>query len=100
MQIDNARYYWTNQVLQFFQENNIKVIDWPPYSPDLNPIENLWSIIKDKLKRKKFISMSSLKSKLIKLLENIYEDLVKRLLEGIYNRINIWMETKGGLISN
>ena len=59
-------------------ENNIKAIDWPPYSPDLNPNENLWSIMKDKLKGKKFISMSSLKSKLIKLWENIDKDLVKR----------------------
>ena len=71
MQMDNARYHWTNQVLQFYQKNNIKVIDWLPYSPDLNPIENLWSIMEDKLKGKKFISMSSLKSTLIKLLEKI-----------------------------
>ena len=99
MQMDNARYHWTNQVLQFYQKNNIKVIDWPPYSPDLNPIENLWSIMKDKLKGKKFISMRSLKSKLIKLWENIDEDLVKRLCESIYNRIDTWMETKGGLIN-
>ena len=42
MQMDNAGYHWTNQVLQFFQEINIKVIDWPSYSPNLNPIENLW----------------------------------------------------------
>ena len=81
------------------KKNNIKVIDWPPYSPDLNPIENLWSIMKDKLKGKKFISMSSLKSKLIKLWENIDEDWVKRLCESIYNRIDTWMETKGGLIN-
>ena len=84
--------------MQFYQKNNIKVIDWTPYSLDLNPIENLWSIIKDKLKGKKFISMSSLKSKLIKFWENIDEDLVNRLCESIYNRIDTWMETKGGLI--
>ena len=73
---------------EVLSKNNIKVIDWPPYSPDLNPIENLWSIMKDKLKGKKFISMSSMKSKLIKLWENIDEDLVKRLCESIYNRID------------
>ena len=24
-------------------------MDWPPYSPDMNPIENMWSLLKRKL---------------------------------------------------
>jgi hypothetical protein len=27
----------------------IEVIDWPPYSPGLNPIENLWAIMKQEI---------------------------------------------------
>ena len=42
--IDNARYHWSIEALEFYYENNIKIIDWPPYSPDLNPIENIWAI--------------------------------------------------------
>lgn len=25
---------------EFTQEHNVELLDWPPYSPDLNPIEN------------------------------------------------------------
>ena len=28
-------------------KNKVKVIDWPPYSPDLNPIKNLWKLFKN-----------------------------------------------------
>ena len=34
------------------QERGIRVIFWPPYSPDLNPIENCWNWIKDYIKDK------------------------------------------------
>lgn len=27
-------------------------MEWPPYSPDLNPIENLWSIMKREIYHK------------------------------------------------
>ena len=40
LQIDNARYHWTIDVVELYKENNIKVIDWLQYSPDLNPIKN------------------------------------------------------------
>ena len=31
------------------EENNIMLLDWPPQSPDLNPIEHLWHHIKMQL---------------------------------------------------
>ena len=36
---------------EFNTKNKIKCIEWPNYSPDLNPIENLWGLMKEKLSK-------------------------------------------------
>ena len=67
--MDNVRYHWTKEALEFYHENNIKLIDWPSYSGDLNPIENVWVLMKVKLEGRKFTTMTSLKNELY----NIWE---------------------------
>ena len=37
---------------QFISTTGLQVLDWPPNSPDLNPIENAWSVLKDKVAKR------------------------------------------------
>lgn len=46
---DNARIHTARHTQQWFEEHGVALLDWPPYSPDLNPIENLWAVLKDKI---------------------------------------------------
>ena len=41
-QYDNARPHRARVVTDFLRQHNVNRMDWPPYSPDLNPIEHAW----------------------------------------------------------
>ena len=44
-----VEFFWKLEAIQFYKDNKITVIDWSPYSPDLNFTENLCALIKVKL---------------------------------------------------
>ena len=47
---DNVRPYVARVCQDFLANNNIIPLDWPPYSPDLSPIEHFWDNLYRRIK--------------------------------------------------
>lgn len=98
-QQDNDPKHTSRLTKEYFRTNNIDVLDWPSQSPDLNPIENLWSILKYKLRGLSFSTGDELKSKIMELWNNISSDLCKNLCLSMNKRIIECIRNKGHHIS-
>ena len=52
-QQDNAPCHTSRYTKNWFHENDVEILEWPARSPDLNPIENLWNTMANRLAKKK-----------------------------------------------
>jgi len=46
---DNSRVHKNGVVKEWHDAHGVEVMEWPPYSPDMNPIEHLWRRLKEKM---------------------------------------------------
>ena len=73
---------------KFFDDSHIKLLKWPARSPDLNPIENLWSVLNSKVslgKRKNKIDcFKNLQLAFDNIDKNYIENLINSILEAIF----------------
>ncbi|KAJ6234635.1 transposable element-related [Anaeramoeba flamelloides] len=99
-QQDGARPHTSKKTLTYLKQRCNVLDPCPPNSPDLNPIENLWSIMDTKLKN----CNPKNEEEFIKIITNVWDTLSWKTLENLvismYKRIDLVIEREGESINS
>jgi transposase len=71
---DNVNFHKSQEIIDIIEKTGAKVVFLPPYSPDLSPIEKMWSKIKEILKRKKPRSKSEFHEALLVAITSVNDE--------------------------
>jgi hypothetical protein len=95
---DGAPCHASKATKAFLNQQNFKIMDWPGNSPDLNPIENCWNQMKQKLKDVDISSLPKLKEALLKLwTQDLSRDYLASLSASMPRRIALVIKNGGDM---
>ncbi len=79
----------------WFNDHGVTVLDWPANSPDLNPIENLWGIVKRKMRDTRPNNADELKATVKETWASIPPQQCHKLITSMPRRIEAVIKAKG-----
>ena len=103
---DNAPVHRWHLAQEWLQEQEWMLMDWPPYSPDLNPIEHVWHVLKRWIHKHypELLTMTGskeqIKDKIWAAAEEAWYDIKPEflwsLIESMPNRVQAVLNAHGG----
>lgn len=95
--MDNAPAHTAHVTQQYIANTNISVLpSWPANSPDLNPIENVWGMIKKQVYGSHYTSLAELKAAVEAAWEAIPVHTLQNLMSSMPRRLQRVLQLKGG----
>ncbi len=79
----------------WFNDHGVTVLDWPANSPDLNPTENLWGIVKRKMRNTRPNNADDLKAAIKATWASIPPQQCHKLITSMPRRIEAVIKAKG-----
>ncbi len=79
----------------WLNDHGVGVLDWPANSPDLNPIENLWGIVKRKMRDTRPNNADELKATVKETWASIPPQQCHKLITSMPRRIEAVIKAKG-----
>ena len=84
---------------QALEQRGVTIIYWPPYSPDLNPIEMCWNWMKDYIQDKWGVDEHPTYPRLRRYVQEAWQELsesfIQELLDTMHNRCVAVIEVNG-----
>ena len=96
-QQDNAPPHTAKITKEWLEKEKIELLDWPAYSPDLNPVENLWAIIARRVYTNgiAYTSEDALWNLISEEVENLEKSVISGIIGGMKNRIGKMLKRCG-----
>ena len=97
---DGTDYHTSKRIITFERETDLLRMNWPAQSPDLNPIENLWHIIKIRVsaRRHQIHTLEAMEKAIIDEWGRLTEKDFRKCIESIPERCRLVIAAKGGAI--
>lgn len=95
---DNAPAHRSQFTKNWLTDHEVNILPWPPYSPDLNPIEHCWALLSREVykENRQFDNVNQLKAAILSAWDEIDAEAIANLIESMPQWVEAVRQARGG----